>query len=223
MTLYADFDPVQKLGVQLGFLQRSCRDFDLGCLDEGVRVAAILRTLFRDTFKRDGSPMTVSVLTHIANIGIPELRIVSSVEPIDQDLLMSVGNLSKTRARVENGAGVAWCEPLLEQSGEWNHLVSRQAWWKQDIYLLPGLRITRENLVLAAAEQDGGVHVDAEVSASYQSVRDGVWEFGGAGLPFAAVADQHLCDLRQLGHELLSSPDLMRFAQAHFLSHLPRK
>jgi hypothetical protein len=48
-----------KLAEQLGFLGRSCEDFDPGHHAEAVRIAAVLRTLFHDTRS------STSLLSHL--------------------------------------------------------------------------------------------------------------------------------------------------------------
>jgi len=58
---------------QLGFLKRSCEDFDAGQHDEGLRIAVSLRVLFHDT------SASTSLLTHL---GIrTTVKVLTTFEP----------------------------------------------------------------------------------------------------------------------------------------------
>lgn len=55
-----------ELRKQLGFLGRTAKLFDEGHEDEGVRLAAVMRVLFHDTFHpKTGKPNSISLLTHL--------------------------------------------------------------------------------------------------------------------------------------------------------------
>ena len=76
-------------------------------------------------------------------------------------------------------------------------------------------RITRKDIVLAAANKDGGAHVDANLTDEYKALtKDGavgcfVYETLGNRLE-APIRDAHLVSLRQIGCELLHSPELTK-------------
>ncbi|WP_455243739.1 hypothetical protein [Petrachloros mirabilis] len=78
-------------------------------------------------------------------------------------------------------------------------------------------RITRKDIVLAAANKDGGAHVDAKLTKEYQALaRDGavgsfVYQTQGQRTE-APIQGAHLVSLRQLGYELLHSPELTSLA-----------
>lgn len=74
-----------------------------------------------------------------------------------------------------------------------------------------GVRVARRDIALAAANKDGGAHVDAELPPEYQRLIEGLWVMMGTG---KHVAGQHLLYLRQMGFEILNSPDLSALAGA---------
>ena len=88
-------------------------------------------------------------------------------------------------------------------------------WWNQTVFVLGKTRASRNDLVLAAANKDGGAHVDAKLTEEYETLRtSGVRGFfhysptGEAGT-FTPIMDTHLIYIRQMGHEVLNSPELL--------------
>ena len=88
------------------------------------------------------------------------------------------------------------------------------AWWEQTVYIQGTVRLTRRSLTLGAADKDGGAHVDPNLSAEYESLMNregkGFWnvEDRSESVP---IKNAHLVFMRQLGYELLSSPELLAF------------
>ena len=80
-----------------------------------------------------------------------------------------------------------------------------------------GLQLQGRSPVLAAANKDGGAHVDSKLSAEYEALaKDGavgsfVYQTQGQRVG-APIQDAHLVSLRQLGYELLHSPELLKLA-----------
>jgi hypothetical protein len=68
--------------------------------------------------------------------------------------------------------------------------------------------------VLSAADKDGGTHVDKKLTAEYETlIRSGELGFfhypaTGEKENFKPIMETHLIYLRQIGHELLNSPEL---------------
>ena len=89
-----------------------------------------------------------------------------------------------------------------------------QRWWEQVVYVLsPELRLRRRDIVLTAANKDGGAHVDAELTPEYDAlVRDGA--FRGICLyirhdksvSVQPVTGAHLVALRQMGYKHAPQP-----------------
>lgn len=66
--------------------------------------------------------------------------------------------------------------------------------------------------MLAAADKDGGAHVDAELDPDYETAMLNLkirFSTNGELPDFETVLENHLIYIRQMGHELLNSPELL--------------
>jgi len=184
---------------QLGFLERSCHSYDGGFTDEAVRIATAIRVLIHQT----GS--STSLLKHLGATTINLLS--TTLEPSPQTIsfvgmgMMRLGGV-KSEYYPQLGDG-----PI-------NELVPVSKWWNQVVMVLDAKhRITRKNIVLAAANKDGGAHVDEKLTAEYAALAN-----DGAVGSFVyesqkkrdeiSIDGAHLVSLRQMGFELLHSPQL---------------
>jgi hypothetical protein len=88
-------------------------------------------------------------------------------------------------------------------------------WWRQVVFALDARAVfTRRRIVLGAANQDGGAHVDPALDAQYERLAYtqafgflvSLSERGEASIPLYGY---HLIALRQIGYELLNSPELL--------------
>jgi len=81
--------------------------------------------------------------------------------------------------------------------------------------------ISKRDLVLAAANKDGGAHVDKELDPVYDYVRLGSgleievflhaqWQLPPQKTAFDNI---HFASLRQIGYEVLKSPSLLALAK----------
>jgi hypothetical protein len=188
----------QHLIDQLIFLGNSARLFDDGCRREAVRMATQLRILFHETDKSKAL---------IFQLGLKEFQIKSAVPgevPEGQNYFHGYGKAEEVEGRhlrlVPDLSPVFFDELPL------------QKWWNQPIWKLDrGTVITRHDLILYAANTDGGAHVDAKVHEVYAK-----FSAPGAGGKYlrptrhGAVLeyseDAHLVALREIAHEVLNSP-----------------
>jgi hypothetical protein len=113
-----------------------------------------------------------------------------------------------------------WATPWLDRA-ERKDFVCAADWWSQEmIYCKDGVDITRKSLVLWAANQDGGAHVDADPDPGLKLVARGLdftWTIDEetAGVKKSSVVhvqEMHLAALRQFAYEVLNSPDLLSLA-----------
>ena len=190
----------EQLDRQIQFLQRSCDAFDNGYHDESIRIAVVLRVLFHSTRS------STSLIRHLnaENICLVDSRpplspTAVSYQGLGMHVLGSnsefVPNLGKT--------------PILNPPATLNE------WWNQICFVLNGsVRITRKDLVLGAANKDGGAHVDANLSAEYEALsRDGalgayVTQNRDESIE-TDIANAHFPSIRQIGYEVLSSPEFV--------------
>lgn len=135
----------QQLRKQFKFLEASCRIYDEGNLDEATRIATSIRVLLHNT-KR-----STSLLTHIK---LADINLLSTCENIPQGARFWA-NLTQMQFSPQEG----WAKfiPKLDSSKS-RIQVSASKWWEGEIiYLINDLKIFRRDLVLAAADKDGGV------------------------------------------------------------------
>lgn len=193
------FDPHEHLRQQLGFLDRSCAAFDAGYEDEATRIAVTLRVLFHQTKK------STSLLTHLG----ASPRLLSTVaKDLDYGKIPTMaaiwtGDPPKFKARLNASVFLS--------------SVSVRYRWNQRICSQNGVVATRKDIILAAANRDGGAHVDDKLTPEYEALRDfqmmlyQVREGEHVSVNFAK--DTHFVYLRQMGYEVLNSPELTGLVQ----------
>jgi hypothetical protein len=209
----AKVDFQSQLRRQLEFIKNSCDLYDDGRHDEGIRIATSLRVLFHDTSK------STSLLRHLSKQGIRLLSCSHNVPP------------SKTSPT----AVVAWkgtagrddlhAIPCLESAPSKRLLLANE-WWTETVLYGGSLKMSRGDLVLDAANKDGGAHVDSQLAPCYEEVIRGlgigmIWRFddeptnGPIREPlFSPLRGLHFASLRHFGYEVLNSPDLTTLLEA---------
>jgi len=187
---------------QLGFLHRSCWLFDSGYHDEAIRIATAVRILVHDTAK------STSLLSKLS---AKSVNLLSTCEPMEHiNTCLFFEGLDKY--------GSGNFTPKLGNSC-FKEEIPVDLWWQQVVILLErGRRITRRDLALAAANRDGGAHVD-DLTPDYQRLTDGSWVLASQCAPVDPDNDlwtqdifreTHFMALRQVGYEVLNSPELLR-------------
>ena len=186
---------------QIGYLQRSSRLFDLGYLDEAIRIATCLRVLFHDRPRDPSKQGSVYKL-----LGRPPLSLRTTVKP----RTLGPGVFAYDGYLHLPGNLRPWEDYLKGDA----HLLHVDAWWSQVIFVVDRNHVTRRQLVLWAAEKDGGAHSDVQLNAVYEAIFR-MW----TPVPTDAEIDsatpvphQHLFALRRFALEILASDDLMNFA-----------
>jgi len=186
----------EQLRRQIGFLQRSCADYDTGHIEEGLRIAVTLRVLFHDTSN------STSLLTHLATKNLA--KVLSTFQFIKEEPGVLVATvpmwLDYTGSR----------QPPLGDSF-WNQYVSVNEWLEQ-IVMSGNNNLSRQDVILAAANQDGGAHVDPKPKPKTDELIRGVGTFSiiRGGTEEKRVLDKHHFPLiRQFGYEVLNSPDIL--------------
>jgi hypothetical protein len=196
-------DYIKQLRRQLGFISRSCDMYDNGYKDEAIRIATAIRVLIHST------KMSTSLLKHLNKTDIKLLTSTPEVTLPDTHSFVGLG-----RARVYQDKTKAEFYPTLGESypGFYSY-IGMDTWWNQMVMILDGKHITRKNIVLGAANKDGGAHVDSSLTdeydtlSNYHSIGPLSFDFKNnrAQLP---IEDAHFVTLRQMGYELLNSPEL---------------
>ena len=188
---------------QLGFIERSCRAYDIGHTDEAIRIATAIRVLIHNT------KTSTSLLKHL---GATTIRLLSTTRAASPTSFFYMG-LGVMSAKSTGESITAKFAPLLD--GPIQDLIPVSQWWSQIVFVLnPRTRLSRRDIVLAAANKDGGAHVDSNLTPEYEALaRNGV---AGAlvysrdsRITEEPFVDAHLVAIRQMGHELLHSHELL--------------
>jgi hypothetical protein len=211
----------EQLAQQLQFIKNSCDAYDRGEKGEAIRIATCVRILMHDTKN------STSLLTHLGTKNISFRTGCSVFDGSPTNTFVFEGLCLFT------GAGVL---PKLDRVAA--AYLSADEWWHQLIAIpARGIRVTRESIVLTVANKDGGAHIDEKLPEEYEFTKRGslvqVSGLGASGMktifmltggaPVKAegnvrpVSDQHLLYLRQIGFEVLNSPELVKLTglEAH--------
>ncbi len=192
---------VEHLRKQKGFLERSCESYDSNYKDEAIRIATVIRVLIHDTKN------STSLLKHL---NATTINLLSTTFDVPDNTIYFVG-LGMRRI---SGSNIEYF-PQLGDGPPINQYISVNTWWNQVVMVLDSQIISRKDIVLAAANKDGGAHVDATLSIEYKTLAQdgaiGTFIYQTAGLRIETpIRDAHLVSLRQLGYELLHSPELLK-------------
>lgn len=198
-----EMDFKDHLRKQLGFLERSCISYDQGFHDESIRIATVLRVLIHNT------KSSTSLLNHL---NLTTLNLLStSGEPHSPATFKYFGMGLMTM----KGDGTVTYTPGLDRGSPVNDFVPVSKWWNQIVYVLNlETRLSRSKIILAAANKDGGAHIDKKLSPEYKHLASD----GAIGSIFynhngnqskVPIQDAHLVALRQMAYEILNSPELV--------------
>lgn len=174
MPRHRQTDPelMEHLYEQMGFLRRSAAAYDAGDFSEAKRLAVPLRILLHDSQK------SKSLLTQL---DLKEkLRFVDTAGAIERDRFE---RLPGGRFRASIGiamplAPIAWGSwkgfrfiARLDDHGTSFRPLPFNTWWTSAVVAIPPkFRLSRRDLVLGVANQDGGAHVDASLREQFAGV-----------------------------------------------------
>jgi hypothetical protein len=190
---------------QIGFLERSCNSYDAGYHDEAIRIATVLRVIIHDT------KSSISLLKHLNSTTI---NILSTTDEPKKRTIFFMG-MGISRVVVDGKNSYSVYIPQLGD-GPISYFVPLSKWWNQIVMVLDGKhRLTRRSIVLAAANKDGGAHVDKKLTEEYEALaKDGatgylVYKFDSKTVEIPDT-NAHMVSLRQMAYEVLNSPALLK-------------
>lgn len=186
------------LAEQIDFLRASAKAYDDGKEHEAKRLATPIRVLVYD-FKKSRS-----LLGQLGLKGIGFFDTAQDVRPenLSTEFGIVLAELGPQGAR--------FIAPLDASPRAEGIPVPFEAWWNKPVFRDEDRNvITRSDIVLAIANQDGGAHVDPELEARYAKLSRSNSLGWMAKTPAgeAAPSGPHLAALRQIAHELLKSLD----------------
>lgn len=188
---------------QLNFLERSCNAYDAGDHDEAIRIATVIRIMIHQTQK------STSLLKHLNSTTI---NLLTTVRDFPTDTVSAVNSMSRLTIDI-NGVKN---DPTLGNSS-YRAQVPVSKWWDQIIIIDASMKLTRKKIVLTAANQDGGAHVDANLDLDYEQLAaagfSGSISGSNHGIEFndKLQGTNTIC-LRQMGYELLNSSELINIS-----------
>jgi len=171
---------------QWGFLRRSARLFDAGQIAEAKALATTMRLLLHNT-------------THshalLSQIGLDEALFFDTA--IDGLVHVEM-----------TGNGARYAAPLDGPVRRPAWLIPFKYWWRKVVIAVPGeIALTRADLVLTMADQDGGAHVDPEVDEAYWRIgngRDVNWAVH-TEIGLVPLVNLEQSSVRQIAHEAMVS------------------
>jgi SEC-C motif len=184
---------------QIAFLEASTESYDCGFHGEAKRLAVTIRILLHD----HGSNKAL-----LAQLGrLNSMRFFDSAEPNPPGNIGTYSGLVVT-AHTKHGAEYM---PMLDDNqvgpGEW---VPFDSWWETAIFVDNKKRkISRKDLILSLANQDGGAHVDPALNETYSALskeNSMGWTVTKGDIAHP-MGPPHLASVRQIAHELLKSLD----------------
>lgn len=202
----------EHLARQLRFVERSCEAYDEGYEDEAIRIATQIRVILNPGGKRQRS-----LLQHLIAGRLPLLSTCEGIAPYEHQGIVDFFGLGSFRFSSDGQTATGRYYPGLDNALH-REYIKADSWWKQVVFVLDrSTRLSRKDIVLAAANKDGGAHVAAALTDEYQklsapgAIGDLVETSGGVETT-TPVTDAHYVGLRQMGYELLHSPELRKLA-----------
>jgi hypothetical protein len=194
-------DYIAELKKQIQFIKTSCKVYDDGNCDEAIRIATSLRVIFYKSKISKPIIDKISVENLLSTAFIPEKGAIMS----------TIHALVYLRTTGGNPPRAEYIPNLSESSRK--KYVSVNEWWEKEViyHFQSSGPLARKNLVLMAADKDGGAHVDEILPEEYERIMRGEpWSVhsemtGGKIL----LVNGHLASLRQMGYEVLNSPQIM--------------
>jgi len=205
----SDANLIKQMKRQICFLERSCEIFDKGERDEAIRIAVTLRTLIHDTSH------STSLLRKIKLKEILVLASSCELIPIKDQKLSFENEPESYINGIRNGQVIfardslttldenKIIQPILAERKSYINLSIEDWWNKFAVVVLPmDNYVSRKQIVLAAANKDGGTHVDS-YPQKYDQLDKGFWQTNGE-----MQREHQFVLLRQFAFELLNSPDI---------------
>jgi hypothetical protein len=182
------------LDEQLGFLERSAAAFDQGYEDEAKRLTVTLRVLLHET------PQSHSLL---GQLGRRQGKFFDTALPADTANLMTHGGLVFVGMGPPETRYVAMLDdvPITTQ-------VPFDQWWGAPVFIdRDRISLSRKQLILIAANQDGGAHIDPALDDTYaklskQNSMNWTVVQDGQARP---MGGPERAAIRQIAHEVLKT------------------
>jgi hypothetical protein len=191
----------ENLKTHLSFIARSCELYDQGYKEEALRIAVSLRVMFHDTIR------STSLLKHLQKK--ESINLISTFVS-QQSMSAKFGNMNwhTVIPLMLTSQGVQ--VPI--NSWPTMSVLVVDDWWQEQIWLEGPIALSRKDIILSAANQDGGAHVDANPNEKTKKVKRGpetTVMINGKPLE-GGMSNHHLPLIRQMAYEVLECKELYR-------------
>lgn len=187
----------QHLKDHVGFLQSSADAFDRGADGEAKRLAVSLRVLLHDT---GNSHSLLGQLGRLAHG-----KFMSTALPHEEASIATHGGLVMMAGL---GKETRYIAPLDDTvATRW---IPFKDWWNETVFVDDKReKMSRRDLVLAVANQDGGAHVDAKLNETYGrlSRHNSMGWVHSDGKSETPIPKVERAAMRQVAHEVLATLD----------------
>jgi len=193
-----EIDLKKQLERQLNFLKRSCEIFDCGNEDEAIRIATTLRTLFRDVNSN-------SLITMLGQKD--DILLLSSIETVEESSgVCNIIPVYYLPVMITSDGQ----KPFLENTSK-KTLLHIDEWKNEEIIMIDGEPLTREDVIQVTANKDGGAHVAVKPNTKLKLLRKSQGKLSisdGGRVIEKNLTNIHFIILRQIAFEVLSSRSL---------------
>jgi hypothetical protein len=191
-------DLERQLQEQIQLMELSASAFDSGYDAEAKRLAVSLRVLFHDTHKSHA----LLGLMNLKNIKFFD----SAIDYDPDNFLTQCGLIAIVMSTSPTSQKSTYIAPL--DSFEASR-VDFDTWWNKIVFVDNMRRtLTRKELILSAADQDGGAHVDPTLDQPYADLSRSnslAWMSSSTGQNWLPMDDPTRAAIRQIAHEILKS------------------
>ena len=192
---------------QISFLKRSAIAFDEGYLDEGKRIAVVIRVLVHDTAQSKSL---------LGLLNLKDIDFFDTAPEYSQNIIGSFNGLAlEMLSSSTGGRYVPRCK-VPGNPAEPYAFKPFGIWWQKTILVdMQKQKFSRRKIILALANKDGGAHVDPELNADYAALtrENSMGWFYTIGDETGPFGDIELVSARQIAEEVLvtlkkARPDL---------------
>lgn len=180
---------------QIAFLERSASSFDEGFEGEASRLAVTIRVLVHDTAK------SYSLLSQLKMKGMNFFDSAFEYDPDNlapHEGLVFLAGIPPTRY-------VAMLDAMPQSVVK---RIDFLDWWERPVFVDNQKRkLSRKQLILTSANQDGGAHVDPKLDEVYAdlSERTTLGLLTATGTEKSAIKGPQKAAIRQIAHEILKT------------------
>ena len=179
---------------QISFLEASANSFDAGMEEEAKRLAVAIRILVHDTS---------SSHSLIGQVG-KNLEFLDTSSDLDSNNILAHGGLIVLLNELHQTRYVAMLDNFPSNTIK---MIDFDSWWSKPVFVdKKGRKLTRKNLILTAANQDGGAHVDSSLDETYANLsRNGLDMIVSHGKGARLLDKPERVAIRQIAHEVLKT------------------